>query len=249
MYDMRLIPLIFFKEVFLMFFKKFIDSIKRLGLKDPKKVVYTVITNDYDDLITPDYINEDWDYICFTDTDIESDFWQIKQMEDINIDPVRKSKKYKILPHYYLSDYHYSLYIDGNCVIIGDLNEYINKYSINNSMLCLIHPDRNCIYDEAEVCILFKKDYEDIILAQINKYLVEGYPKNNGLVAGGILFRKHNDQFIRDVMDAWWNEINSYSYRDQLSFNYVCWKKDFKYDICGLSCWGNEYFRWIPHKL
>ncbi|PKL73860.1 MAG: hypothetical protein CVV29_01220 [Methanobacteriales archaeon HGW-Methanobacteriales-2] len=110
-----------------MFFQKILGSIKRIGLKQHKKVVYTAITGGYDDLVTPEYVNEDWDYICFTDTDIESDFWQIKQMDDVNVDPVRKSKKYKILPHYYLPEYDYSLYIDGNCVIVGDINEYITK--------------------------------------------------------------------------------------------------------------------------
>lgn len=232
-----------------MFFQKIFGSIKKIVFKRNKKVVYTAITGNFDDLLIPEYVNEDWDYICFSDTDIKSDFWQIKKMDDSDLDIVRKAKKYKILPHIYLSEYDYSIYIDGNFVIIGDMNEYVNKYVTTAPMLCLTHPERNCIYDEAEACISLKKDSKNIIRAQINKYLVEKYPKNNGLIAGGILFRKHNDQVIKDVMNAWWNEIKSHSYRDQLSFNYVCWKKYFEYDICGLSCWGNEYFKWIPHKL
>ena len=106
-----------------------------------KGVVYTSITGDYDDLLTPLHINENWDYICFTDKDIKSDFWQIKQIGNSNLDPVRKAKKYKILPHRYLSAYDYSLYIDANFIIIGDIDKFVNKYSKVNPMLCLVHPD------------------------------------------------------------------------------------------------------------
>ena len=50
-----------------------------------KKVVYTAITGYYDGLITPEYINKDWDYICFTDNpDLTSDFWQIRKMEELD---------------------------------------------------------------------------------------------------------------------------------------------------------------------
>lgn len=224
------------------------DSIKKIGFKKNNKVVYTVITGDYDDLKIPEYVNEDWDYICFTDTDIKSDFWQIRNIHEFELDPVRKSRKYKILPHNYLSEYDYSIYIDGSFVITGDMNEYINKYAKTNPMLCLTHPERNCIYDEADVCLSLKKDSENIIITQIEKYLVEKYPKNNGLIAGGIMFRKHNDPSVIEVMEDWNEEVLNYSRRDQLSFNYICWKKDFEYDICDLSCWGNEYFRGIPHK-
>ena len=42
-------------------------------------------------------------------------------------------------------------------------------------------------------------------------------------------------QYVKELMDEWWNEVKSMSRRDQLSFNYVCWKKDFQYSICNLN--------------
>ena len=39
-----------------------------------KKVVFTAIFGNYDNLKTPEYINPDWDYVCFTDNkNVESD--------------------------------------------------------------------------------------------------------------------------------------------------------------------------------
>lgn len=216
--------------------------------KRNKNVVYTVITGNYDKLLTPTYVNDNWDYICFTDNaNLKSDFWQIRKIKDLKIDNVRKNRIYKILPHKYLSKYDYSLYIDGNFRIVGNIDEYINKFSNGNNMLCFIHPERNCIYDEAEACINLKKDSERIITSQMEKYQSEDYPKNHGLIAGGVLFRKHNDPSVINLMNTWWEELKLNSYRDQLSFNYACWKNNFEYDTCNLSIWGNEYFERFPH--
>ena len=44
-----------------------ISGLSNIFKRKYKKVVYTAITGNYDELITPEYINKDWDYICFTD--------------------------------------------------------------------------------------------------------------------------------------------------------------------------------------
>lgn len=233
--------------------KKFFWRFKRLLYKifrvKNKKVVYTAITGDYDELLTPKYVNDDWDYICFTDNDnIKSDFWEIRIMEHLDLDKGKKARKYKVLPHIYLPKYNYSLWIDGNYRIVDDINKYIKRYVKKNPMLCLVHEYRDCIYEEAKKCIEMNLESEKVINSQINGYRVEGYPKNNGLVASGILYRKHNDPKVIALMNAWWAEINLKSRRDQLSFNYVCWKENFEYDQCKLSYRGNEFFEYLPHK-
>jgi hypothetical protein len=213
------------------------------------KVVYTAITGDYDELLTPSYLNDDWDYICFTDNEnIESDFWEIRKMEDSDLDKIKKARMYKILPHVFLPEYEYSLWIDGNFRIISDINEYIKKYAKNNLMMCIVHPDRDCIYGEADACIEQKKDSPEVILKQIDKYKAENYPKHYGLIASGILFRKHNNPQVIKLMNTWCEELTSHSRRDQLSFNYACWKNNFEYDVCDLCYWGNEFFEYFQHK-
>ena len=37
-----------------------------------KKVIYTTIFGGYDNLVEPQHKPEGWDFICFTDSDIES---------------------------------------------------------------------------------------------------------------------------------------------------------------------------------
>ncbi len=57
----------------------------------------------------------------------------------------------------------------------------------------------------------------------MTRYKREGYPRNNGLVAAGLIARKHNRRVIQ-FCRRWWQETKNGCYRDQLSFNYVLWK-------------------------
>ena len=225
------------------------EEINKIDFNKKKMVVYTAITGDYDDLAEPEYVNPNLDYICFTDNlNLKSDLWEIRLMEDLDLDNIRKARHYKVLPHKYLSDYDYSLWIDGAFKITGDLTKLVNKHAKNHRMMCIIHEKRNSIYKEAQTCIDRKKDSPEIINSQINKYMNEGYPENHGLIESGVLFRNHNDKQVIKIMEDWYNEIINHSRRDQLSFNYAAWKNDFEYDICEVFYWRNEYVSHSSHK-
>jgi len=223
-------------------------KINEIDFNKSKLVVYTALTGNYDELITPSVINPKFDYICFTDNpNLKSEFWTIKLMEDTELDKIRKARKYKILPHKYLKEYDYSLWIDANFDIIGDIEEYIHRYSIDNKLLVIKHDIRNDIFDEAEECIRLEKDEPKIINKQVSRYIEDEYPKNNGLIASGIIFRNHNSQEVISLMNEWYSEVYNYSRRDQLSFNYVCWKNNFKYDESPIFYFKNQYFQRLLH--
>ena len=219
------------------------NEINKIDFSKKKMAVYTAITGGYDDLNVPEVINPDFDYICFTDNaNLKSDFWEIRLIKDLDLDNVRKARHFKILPHKYLFDYDYSLWVDGAFKITGDLTDLINKHSPNQRMLCFVHELRSSIYDEAQACIDLDKDSPELINSQIDRYISQGYPKNDGLIVSGILFREHNDEQIINAMEDWYSEVIEYSRRDQLSFNYAAWKNDLKYDTCEIFYWKNEYF-------
>ncbi len=207
--------------------------------------VYTVITGEYDILKDPVYVNPMFDYICFTDNrKLRSKSWNIRFIEmpgGQKTDNVRLARKHKILCHKFLKEYDYSIYVDGKMQIIGDFDEYINRYSMGNPMLCFPHFARNCVYDEASACVASLKDDEKIIDEQIKGYRQEGYPARNGLIDSACLVRQHNDKRLQQVMECWWSEVREKSRRDQLSIGYVCWKNDFHYDICDLFIYDNEF--------
>lgn len=223
--------------------KQFID------FTDKKVAVYTAVTGNYDELILPTVIEPDFDYICYTDNpELKSNFWQIRMMEDLDLDEIRKARHYKILPHKYLADYDYTIWIDSNFDVIGDIKHYINKYNKHGKLLAIQHEERNCIYDEAEACKRLKKDSPEIIDSQVQKYKEEGLPAHNGLIASGILFRNHHDREVINIMEQWYNEVINHSRRDQISFNYVCWKNNFQYDKSDIFYFKNQYFQRVLHQ-
>ena len=65
-----------------------------------KVVIYTVITGNYDSLSTPSFRSEGVDYLCFTNNrELQSDFWEIRHIEDGILNDVGLSRKPKILAH------------------------------------------------------------------------------------------------------------------------------------------------------
>lgn len=209
-----------------------------------KLVVYTVIMGGYDTLKEPEYIDDNCDYVCFTDNkELKSGIWQIRLVGDYELDSTRKQREYKILTHKFLPEYKYSVYVDGNIRILGSLRDYVRKQWKGASLLALVHPERDNVYDEAEACIKFNKDNPDIIRKQVDRYRNEGYKANNRLILTGLLFRKHNDSNLISVMETWWNEVKNNSRRDQISFGYSCWKSNFIYDVSELRWYRSNYWQ------
>ena len=124
--------------------------------------------------------------------------------------------------------------------IIGDFDEYIDKYMGDSALLCVIHPDRTSVYLEAEECIRLGKCDRAIIDKQMAEYRESGFPDDLGLIASGVLVRKSME--VAPIMDEWWNEVREKSYRDQLSFNYCCWKHNYKYSVSDVHVYKNIYW-------
>ena len=81
------------------------------------KVIYTTIFGGYDNLVEPYFVPDGWDFVCFTDDDIESDVWKMVKVKTFYDDNTRNAKQFKVLPHRHLSEYDYSIFIDGNMTI------------------------------------------------------------------------------------------------------------------------------------
>lgn len=214
-----------------------------------KGVIYSAITGGYDNINEPQFITPEFRYILFTDNPaLQSDVWDIVLVDNVDgLDSVRLARKIKILGHPLLGQYDYSIWVDGNMRIVGDFNEFVEKYRKTQPMLCFNHSACNCIYEEKERCKLLGKDLNEIMEVQISRYRKDGYPQQNGMIESGILIREHNDKRVKQLMDTWWNEVLHGSKRDQLSFNYSCWKNNFVYDTCDLSIYDNKYIKYYIH--
>lgn len=215
-----------------------------------KLVVYTALFGNYDKLRDPKRMYSGCEFVCFTDQkDLKSDIWEIRQVNNGELPPAMMNRHYKFFPHLYFSDYEYSLYVDANIEIIGAPDKLVDKYLDDCLISCPKHFLRNCLYEEAHICILEKKATEQDVSKLLDKYLHENFPKNYGLAENNIIYRKHNDPTIIKMMNAWWEFIASGPKRDQLSLMYLSWKMDIYIRLMDESSRNNnKIFKYHLHK-
>tara|TARA_R110001592_G_scaffold55594_2_gene169772 strand:+ start:2957 stop:3694 length:738 start_codon:yes stop_codon:yes gene_type:complete len=227
-----------------------------------KKLIYTAIFGDTHYLHDPEVISSEYDYICITDSDqYKSDIWDVKKVTPLYSHGGLNNRKYKVLPHRFFANYDTSIYIDGDLKITSDLSILAKQHS-NYPLSVLDHSlcgitltgnlnTRNCIYDEANFIKWLgdkhpRKHYKDnikTIFSQMERYKIEKYPLKNGLARTSVIIRNHNNSEVINVMEDWWLELKHWSKRDQLSFPYVCWKNDFKYNFIPEDIDSNNWFK------
>tara|TARA_R110000824_G_scaffold177283_1_gene356581 strand:- start:305 stop:991 length:687 start_codon:yes stop_codon:yes gene_type:complete len=215
-----------------------------------KRIIYTSVFGGYDKIT--EQSSDGWDWKCFSEEN------SISIYEDNN----RNAKRFKVLPHRHLQDYEYSIFIDGNMTVKGNVDELIDKYLSDSNVAFFSHKNnkldsRNCAYEEAQTIfdlgeknskispergILNYKDNLYVIQKQMEKYSMLGFPKDNGLITGMVILRRHNEKDCIKTMEDWWKEIKYGSKRDQLSFNYCAWKNELKFNYMESDSRDNEYF-------
>ena len=194
-----------------------------------KKVVYSVILANYDE-IKEINIQKGYDYFLFSDNNsFFKTNWTIlpipEEVKNLNINKVKTQRYLKLHPHLYFKNYDLSIYIDATMGIKGDLNEFlIRTLSSKYYIYTFEHPFRNNIFDEALEVARVQKEKKEISERVRKRYRIENFTDKTGLVETCLIIRNHNIQNCINLMNNWFEEIQNYSHRDQLSFNYVIWK-------------------------
>jgi hypothetical protein len=112
-------------------------------------------------------------------------------------------------------------------LIKKDLDEFCRKLP-DCKFAVAAHPDRDCIYAEAEAIARYGKDTRQNMAEQQLLYREDGYPEHAGLCETNIMLRKNNQE-VNKLMDMWADWLRKYSHRDQMSLNYCMWKLGFQY--------------------
>jgi hypothetical protein len=204
-----------------------------------KKIIFTSLTGNVDDLKEPTKITPGWEYICYSDNqELKSDVWEIRTIA--GADPKKLSRYVKTHP----PEADLTVYVDATFKIKGNLDRF--ALSKSEGIWLNSHPQRQCIYEEAEVVMLKELDKREIIDKHILRYREEGLSEQWGLWRCGIIVRDNNSK-IKELNELWWKEIESGSWRDQISFPYACWKLGIRPNniLHGIT---NIYFKQSLHK-
>jgi hypothetical protein len=196
-----------------------------------RRVVYTCLFGHSELFNDFEYERDGIDFICFTDDpELRSDFWKIELLPRKALDPARAAKKIKSLPHIYLAQYDWSLYIDNTVRLKAAPNRIFEEYlaPAKSPLVCFRHFERDCIYEEAKAVIALDFDRPERVNTQMALYRYLGYPANNGLAKTTLLLRQHQDPALQRVMNTWHEQVLCHSKRDQLSLLPACWFENFE---------------------
>ena len=199
-----------------------------------KYVIYTAMVGGYDEIMQPKVVDDRFDYVLFSN-DIKEDrvgVWSVRPIAYTNPDNTRICRYVKTHPEELLLGYEFSVWMDSNIQIITPFvyERSIDLHSSRVLVSTIFHMGRQCIYDEAFEVLLFRVESEKIILNWCRRLVREKYPKNNGLGETGVMFRVHSNPKVHMFDKLWWECIDKYSKRDQLSFDYVMWKQGMNYE-------------------
>lgn len=244
---------------------KFLPRYEKLFTKLLEKKDITVVTaiTGGKDTLKPQPEYPGVEYVAFVDTNVISDQWITKKACDKFKEPVMNAKIHKILAHTYITT-PYIIWIDGSITLKRDPRELI-KLMGNKDFAFFKHPGRDCLYEEAAVCVEMNKGNVTEIAEQVREYARRDIKEHQGLSELTCFIRKNNAR-ANQAFEKWWVEVTRFSSRDQISFPVAfrgfTWKtlpgsiedyrhennkdipKEFQKDFP-----GNKWFDVTPHTL
>lgn len=212
-----------------------------------KIAIYTSIFGNYDTINEPMFKSENCDFFIITDQEIKNEsIWKKIESDFIpgfsDLDNYHKSKFCKLHPHLLFPDYDYSIWIDGNVQIVGDLYPLITRLK-DKEIGMYGNPLHNCIYTEAEYMIQNRRVDKKNVEHQLDYYQYKGFPKKFGMRECSIIVRHHKSKECIEIMKDWWEHLNKFTMRDQLSLPFILYEKGYKIDYIELL---GDTWRWNP---
>lgn len=217
------------------------------GMAHGRGVVYTCAVKGEKQLPLPEYQNVLWDYICFTDRkDLagkKAGVWEFRLLMEEELEHTADAYyKYKVKPYEVLKEYDYSMWVDPQVQIVGELDRFYKIYGRNASFLGFPAYDQDDIY-EILVTSMTDDDGNIRLRRKLMQYRKEGFPEHYGMINTQMMFRDHRDEMLRRVMEDWWKEMHECKALIDCGFSYAAWKNGFRYALCDLFAEDNAYIK------
>ena len=184
--------------------------------------IYTSNFRNYDVVFDPACI--DHPYFCFTDTigaHGDHGIWRHIVVPNRQRTPQVDARWHKLHPHVLFPHSEWTLYHDASLSLIRcplDFAAWCAEATGRDDvdLYLFSHPERDCLYDEAEACARLGKDTPERMEPQLARYRQMGFPRHAGMWQAGILLRRNTPK-ARAFHERWWSELAAGSHRDQLS--------------------------------
>ena len=168
-------------------------------------IIYTCITNGYDEIPDGHYYDPDVQYICYTDGTISpKGAWEFRDIPIEHDCPLRLSLYPKIMQHKVFPMGSQVVWIDGCYVITKEYVEYCKKIFDKYTRAHIVHPMKFTYYEEITESFIAEYNSKDDII-NITKRIKEL----------GFDFK----QYVNPMCATFWNTVN----KDAIKFNEMWW--------------------------
>ena len=184
----------------------------------PDAAIVTGIFGGYDDLkpaLPQEGLDVEW--VLVTDNPSIPDGhlgWRVVYEPRPGVLPVRAAKHPKFRPWEY-TDAPASVWVDGSIRVLSS-RFAAEALAYADPIAQFGHPDRDCIYAEAEVAASLPRYAGERILEQAAAYREAGHPEHWGLWAATVIARQHTPE-VKALGEAWTAEVDRWSCEDQVS--------------------------------
>lgn len=184
--------------------------------------------------------------ICWTDQDElpPARGWEIQHRRGLTDGPRRRARRFKILLGPMLVPGPVSVWVDSRFEVQPEfrrLEPRIEKLRPNQT-LAFLHSDRKTLFDEADAVIEQGKADRQTTIDQVAHYYGTGFG-GRPVTATGLLIRRSTIEQIGHA-ERWWQEVDRWTLRDQLSFDYAAWVSGIRVTHLDAPYYDNP---WMTH--
>jgi len=202
------------------------DAVRNRPPNRLRVALVTAVIGPFDSLLLPESLEQDVDYFCFSDSiDDGYGVFRILPPPYVDADPRRTARYIKTNLPKLFPDYDFVVWADANVLIRSSALAFV---AASNAADCGVgaipHPVRETYFEEAQEVKALALDDESVIDAQIDRYRSLPELAEEQLIETNFMVLDVRRPEVHQFCRLWWNEINSYSKRDQLSINYALLK-------------------------
>lgn len=157
--------------------------------------------------------------------------------------PRLAAKHPKMQPHKWV-DADVWVWVDGQIQVKDGLRDFAVESLGDGYLAAFEHPERDCLYAEADVCAARGLAPKKVLDGQTEAYRAQGMPARFGLWECAVLaWSRHGMQ----VGSMWWREVTRHSLRDQIALPFLTWAHNVDIRTMPGRSRRNPYAAWTPH--
>jgi hypothetical protein len=221
-----------------------------------KIVLYACTNLAYDQIFSPVAKTPGVEFTLFSDRHprfVRGWTWRPLPEQTRGLSDTLVNRYCKFFPHEVLPEADCSIYVDANTLILADLTPLIAEFIDSGADIGLFpHKQRSDIVEElafGKACGRIPPQDFAKGDAQLKRYFAEGLPPDHVFTENAIIFRRHAAPGLAPAMKLWWEQLEEFTKRDQLSLPYVLHKSELKTKIWDWNYkFENPYFKRYLHR-